>query len=62
MDTLGVKPGQRRYFHNVQLTQQARWCAHLSLTWTEGDDRHPPELLAVMSDRRACGARLREYG
>jgi len=62
IDTLGVKSGQRRYFHNVQLTRQARWCAHLSLTWTAGDDRHPPELLAVMSDRRACGARLREYG
>lgn len=62
VDALGVKPGQRRYFQNVRLTQAQKWRAHLSVTWTEGDDKNPPELLAVMSDEWACRARLREYG
>jgi len=62
VDALGVKPGQRRYFQNVRLTQEQKWGAHLSVTWTEGDDKNPPELLAVISDEQACRARLREYG
>ena len=37
-------------------------CANLSVTWTSGYEKHAPELLAVMSDQRACRARLREYG
>jgi hypothetical protein len=63
IDQLGVQPGERRYFQNVCLTHQAKLRTNLSvITWTEGHDRHSPELLAVISDRRACGARLREYG
>jgi hypothetical protein len=62
VDELGVQPGQRRYFQNVWLTLESKWCAHLSVTWTEGDDKHAPELLAVISDQPACRARLREYG
>jgi hypothetical protein len=62
IDQLGVQPGERRYFQNVYLTYEAKLHTNLSVTWTEGDDRHPPELLAVISDRRACRARLREYG
>lgn len=62
IDQLGVQSGERRYFQNVYLTHEAKLCTNLSVTWTQGDDRHPPELLAVISDRRACGARLREYG
>jgi hypothetical protein len=62
IDELGVKPGQRRYFQNVWLTQAAKWCANLSVTWTEGDYKHATELLAVISDETACRARLREYG
>jgi hypothetical protein len=62
VDALGVKPGQRRYFQNVRLTQAQKWRAHLSVTWTEGDDKNPPELLAVISDEWAGRARLREYG
>lgn len=62
IDTLGAKPGQHRYFQTVQLTQEQKWCAHLSVTWTEGNAKHPPELLAVISNERACRARLREYG
>lgn len=62
VDALGVKPGQRRYFQNVLLTREQKWRAHLSVTWTEGDAQNLPELLAVISDERACHARLREYG
>jgi Transposase DDE domain len=62
VDELGVQPGQRRYFQNVRLTRASKWCAHLSVTWTDGDDKHAPELLAVISDQLACRARLREYG
>lgn len=62
IDELGIQPGQRGYFQNVLLTHKAKLCAHLAVTWTEGDDQHPPELLAIISDRRACGTRLREYG
>jgi Transposase DDE domain len=62
IDELGVKLGQRRFFQNVWLTQEEKLCANLSVTWTDGDDKHAPELLAVMSDETACRARLREYG
>jgi hypothetical protein len=61
VDELGVQPGQRRYFRNVWLTLASKLCTHLSVTWTNGDDKHEPELLAVISDRPACSARLREY-
>lgn len=61
VDELGVKPGQRRYFRNVWLTLESKLCTHLSVTWTDGDDKHEPELLAVISDRPACSARLHEY-
>jgi len=62
MDELGVKPGQRRYFQEVALTLTAQWTANLSLTWSEGDARHAPELIVVMSDQIACRQRLTEYG
>src|SRR5262249_41372829 len=58
---LNVKPAQRRYFQNVWLTQAAKWCANLTVTWSTGDDQHPPELLAVISSQPAARARLREY-
>ena len=62
VDELGVQPGQRRYYQNVRLTLESKLCTHLSVTWTEGDAKHAPELLAVISDQLACRARLREYG
>jgi hypothetical protein len=62
VDELGVQPGQRRYYQNVWLTLESKLCTHLSVTWTEGDEKHAPELLTVMSDQLACRARLREYG
>lgn len=62
VDELGVPPGQRRYFQNLWLTLESKLCANLSVTWTDGDDKHEPELLAIISDRPACSARLHEYG
>jgi hypothetical protein len=62
IDELGILQGQRGYFQDVMFTQDVKLCANLSLTWTEGDDKHVPELLAVVSNQLACGARLREYG
>ena len=62
VDTLGVRPGQSRYFQRVRLTQAACWETNLSVTWTTGDAKNAPELLAVISNRRANGARLRRYG
>jgi hypothetical protein len=62
VDELGVRPGQRRYYQNVRLTLESKLCTHLSVTWTEGDEKHAPDLLAVMSDQLACRTRLREYG
>jgi Transposase DDE domain len=58
---LKVMPAQRRYFQNIWLTQAAKWCANLTVTWSAGDDQHPPEILAVISSQPASRARLREY-
>lgn len=62
IDELGVKPVQRRYFQNVYFTKEAKLFGNLSVTWSRGDDRHPPELVAVMSDQVGCRQRLTEYG
>jgi hypothetical protein len=61
VDALGVRPGQGRYFQGVQLTQDACWQANLSLTWTPGDAKNAPELLAVISNRGANQRRLARY-
>jgi hypothetical protein len=61
ISALGVKPGQRRYYQQVWLTQAQKLCTNLTVTWTPGDERHPPELLALISDQPAARARLREY-
>jgi hypothetical protein len=62
INQLGVRPGRCRYFQGVLLTQQAKLCAHLSVTWTEGDAQNPPEILAVISNLPACRQRIKEYG
>jgi hypothetical protein len=62
IDELGVKRGQRRYFQEVWLTGEAKWCANLSVTWSEGEAAAPPRLVPVMSDQVACRQRLTEYG
>jgi hypothetical protein len=61
IDELGIQPGQRGYFQDVLFTQDFKLCANLSLAWTDGDQQHAPELLAIVSDQRACRNRLREY-
>jgi len=62
LDQLGVQPGRPHYYQQVLLTAEQKLCAHLSVTWTEGDVQHVPELLAVISNQTACRLRLREYG
>jgi hypothetical protein len=61
IQALGVKPGQRRYYQQVWLTQDSKLLTNLSVTWTPGDEKHPPELLALISNQPAARARLREY-
>jgi hypothetical protein len=58
---LGVQPGQRRYYQQVWLTQDRKLFTNLSVTWTPGDEKNPPELLALISSQPAARARLREY-
>lgn len=49
-----------RYFQNVLLTRKAKLRTNLSVTWTT--DKHGnPEMVAIISNRTACRARLREY-
>jgi hypothetical protein len=50
LDQLGIKPGQRRYFTNVQLTQEADWRCHLAITWTTPKPGEPAELFAIMTN------------
>ena len=62
IDELGVRPGQRHYFQNVQVTRKTKLLANLSVTWSEGDNQNAPELLAIISNQIASRQRLREYG
>lgn len=61
IDALGVKLGQRRYFQDVLLTQAAKLRTHLSVTWTSGDEKNPPELLPIVSSQSAARACLHDY-
>lgn len=61
IDQLGVCPEQCRYFQKVCLTEKAKFSTNLSVTWTTGDNRHSPELLAVISNQAAEPQRLQEY-
>ena len=61
IDRLGVPPRQRRYYQNILLTPAGKWPTHLSVGWTDGDEKNPPELVAVISNQCACRARLGEY-
>jgi hypothetical protein len=62
IDALGVPLGQSRYWQHVALTAAAKLDTGLSVTWTKGDKKPKPELLAVISNERAHPKRLREYG
>jgi hypothetical protein len=58
---LGVQPGHRRYYQQLWLTQEHKLLTNLSVTWTPGDEKHPSEVLALISNQPAARARLREY-
>lgn len=62
IDQLGVPACQRRYYQNVLLTQAETLRTNLSVGWTVGDEKHQPELIAVISKQPAGRVRLGEYG
>jgi hypothetical protein len=49
-----------RYFRDVRLTLQAKLQTNVSVTWTT-DKNGNPEMVAVITNQKACRARLREY-
>lgn len=61
IDQLGVKPGTARYFQAVRLTRTDPFLTNLAVTWSVGDAKHPPELVAVMTAQRASSKTLRQY-
>ena len=58
---LGVKPGQRRYFHNVGLTLGKAFACNLMVTWTEATAKQPAELCAIITNLRPCFKTLHAY-
>ena len=60
IEALGVAPGQCRYVHKGWLTHEAKLGTPVSVTWTEGQAKHSPETLALLSNPRVGRARLRE--
>jgi len=42
------------------LTREAKLQTNVSITWTT-DKKDEPEMVAIITDQIACGARLREY-
>lgn len=61
IDRLGVKPGTVQCFQGVRLTRKDLFLANLAVTWSVGDAKHPPELVAVMSGQHASPKTLRQY-
>ena len=49
------------YFQNILLTQAAKLQTNVSVTWTT-DKQGEPEMVAIITNKIACRARLREYG
>ncbi|MCS6846489.1 MAG: hypothetical protein RMN52_02085 [Anaerolineae bacterium] len=49
IQALGVRSGQCRYYQNIRLTRKGKLLTHLTVTWTVGDAKNPPELLALIS-------------
>ena len=60
-DQLGVKPGERRYLPNVQVTLEADWTCNLAITWTRATATCPAELCVLMTNLRPSGWVLRHY-
>jgi hypothetical protein len=63
IDQLGVKlkPGTVQCFQAVRLTRTDLFLTNLAVTWSVGDAKHPPELVAVMTDQHANSKTLRHY-
>jgi hypothetical protein len=61
IDQLGVQPGQVLTEAMVWLTKQKKTWAHLTVSWTSGDERQAPQLLALISSKGPDPARIREY-
>ncbi len=61
IDQLGVKPGATRCFQAVRLTRTDLFLTNLAVTWSQGDAKHPPELVAVITDQHASPKTLRQY-
>jgi hypothetical protein len=61
INTLGVKPGQPRYFQNVRLTAEADWLCNLAVTWTTATPKQPAELCAIAMNVPACPRTLKDY-
>lgn len=55
-----VPQNQNRYFQNVLLTREAKLQTNVSVTWTT-NKKDELEMVAILTDRIACRARLREY-
>jgi Transposase DDE domain len=49
-----------RYFQDVLLTRVAKLRTNVSVTWTT-DEQGQPEMVAIITDKIACHARLCEY-
>lgn len=60
-DSLGIKPGQRRYLPNVRVTLEADWICNLAITWTRATPSCPAELCVVMTNLPPSGWVLRHY-
>lgn len=60
-ETLGIKPGERRYLPNVRLTLEADWTCNLAITWTRPTPTCPAELCVVMTNLTPSGWVLRHY-
>jgi hypothetical protein len=55
-----VPVNRNRYFQNVLLTRDTKLQTNVSVTWTT-NAKDQPEMVAIITDRIACRARLREY-
>ncbi len=55
-----VPINRNRYFQNVLLTRKTKLQTNVSVTWTT-DEKGQPEMVAIITNRIACRARLRDY-
>jgi len=61
INTLGVRPGCRRYYQNVRLTAEADWVCNLAVTWTTATPKQPAELCAIAMNLPAGPGTLKDY-